>query len=105
MSKYLIRYLPIAEKDLTEIIEYVYMDKPHAARKLLNQLDKTIAELEDFPFMGKTPQDTHLGRLKYRVVIVDNYLIFYVVRRKVVEIRRIVHGKRKYGFLGKKAQP
>lgn len=98
-NKYKIIYLPIAQKDLTEILEYVQADNPTAALDLLDQIDQAVSNLELFPFMGQIPKDNRLQHLKYRMLIVGNYLIFYVVIGKTVEIRRILHGKRKYSFL------
>jgi toxin ParE1/3/4 len=33
------------------------------------------------------------------MLVVGNYVVFYVVFGGVVEIRRILHGKRRYDFL------
>lgn len=98
-KKYSIKYLPIAEKDLTEIIEYVKLDSPQSALSLLDEIDITILKLEDFPFIGKIPKDSRLQLLNYRILIVSSYLVFYVVNDNIVEIRRILHGKRKYDFI------
>ena len=98
-KKYIIEYLSIAEKDLTEIIKYVQLDSPKSALNLLEELDNSISQLEDFPYMGKTPKDTCLQYLNYRILIVSSYLVFYVVKNDIMEIRRILHGKRKYEFL------
>ncbi|WP_434512158.1 type II toxin-antitoxin system RelE/ParE family toxin [Desulfitobacterium sp. AusDCA] len=98
-SKFLIEYLPIAERDLTEILEYIQIDNQTAALKLLDEIDKAISELAYFPYIGHVPKDQRLIQLNYRMLIVENYLVFYVVFDNVVEIRRILHGKRRYGFL------
>jgi addiction module RelE/StbE family toxin len=98
-KKYRIEYLPIAEQDLTNIIEYITLDSPQSALKLLDEIDESILKLEDFPYMGINPRDTRLQRLKYRILVVSNYLVFYVVKDDYVEIRRILHGKRKYQFI------
>ena len=98
-EKYIIKYLPIAEKDLTEIIEYVQLDSPQSALNLLDEIDNIISKLEDFPNLGKRPKDARLQYLNYRILIVSSYLVFYVVKDNIVEIRRIIHGKRKYDFL------
>lgn|GEM_PF-5202073 len=55
--------------------------------------------LADFPHMSVVPKDMRLKSLNYRMLIIDNYLVFYVVRNQIVEIRRILLGKRKYFFL------
>jgi addiction module toxin, RelE/StbE family len=100
-NNFRVEYLPIAEKDLTEILEYIQIDNPTAALTLLNEIDKAISELSNFPYMGSTPKDQRLILFNYRMLIVANYLVFYVVLdgEEVVEIRRILHGKRKYDFL------
>lgn len=98
-NKYQIEYLPIAQQDLIEILEYIRIDSPDAASKLLDQIDETISKLSDFPQMGHVPKDLHLQRLGYRMLVVGNYLVFYVIKDETVEIRRILHGKRKYSFL------
>jgi len=94
-----IRYLGTAEKDLTEIFEYVQRDNPTAAASLLNRFDSEIQQLSAQPFMGVIPKDERLKRLEYRMLIVDNYLVFYVVKKKTVQIRRVIHGARRYRFL------
>jgi len=32
-------------------------------------------------------------------LVIGNYLVFYVIKGKTVEIRRILHGQRRYDFL------
>jgi addiction module RelE/StbE family toxin len=98
-KKYSIEYLPVAERDLTEIIEYIQLDSPDSALNLLEEIDIAILKLEDFPFIGKIPKDCRLQLLNYRILIVSSYLIFYVFKDDIVEIRRIFHGKGKYDFL------
>lgn len=98
-NKFRIEYLPIAEKDLTEILEYILIDNPTAALRLLDDIDKTISKLAYLPYMDHVPKDQRLIQLNYRMLVVENYLAFYVVLDDVVEVRRILHGKRKYDFL------
>ena len=100
-KKYNINYLPIARKDLTDIIEYIQEDNSNAALKFLNQIEDTVSKLEDFPYMGDTPKDTLLQYKSYRILVIQSYLVFYVVKEKTlkIEVRRIIHGKRKYDFL------
>jgi toxin ParE1/3/4 len=100
-NKFRIEYLPAAEKDLIDIFEYILSDDPSAATNFLDQVDESILKLEDFPYMGVIPKDSRLKYLGYRILIVENYLVFYVVHevKELVEIRRVLHGKRQYNFL------
>jgi toxin ParE1/3/4 len=97
--KYRIEYLPSAIEDLEEIIEYIQIDSPKAALNLVNKIDEVVSRLQDFPELGVVPKDRHLKKLGYRLLIIGNYLVFYVLIEDTVEIRRVVHGSRNYKFL------
>lgn len=96
---YDVEYLPVAAQDLTEIIDYIRIDNPKAAMKLLDNIDDSISKLEIFPYMGTVPRDIRLQSLGYRILIVENYLVFYIVMDNMVEIHRIISGRRKFSFL------
>jgi len=61
------------------------------------------SHLASNPFLGVIPKDERLKKLGYRMLIVDKYLVFFVVKTKTVQIRRIIHGARRYGFLLQKS--
>lgn len=94
-----IRYLSTAQRDLLDIFQYIKKDRPQAASGLLDKFDKSIAQLAANPKLGIIPKDERLKRLGYRVLVVDKYLVFYVLKSKKVQIRRVIHGARKYNFL------
>lgn len=92
-------YLPAAVRDLEEILDYVRGDSMERAAKLLDKLEVEIGRLARFPRLGVTPKDPHLARKGYRVLIIENVLVFYVVLKNAVRIRRVIHGARRYEFL------
>jgi toxin ParE1/3/4 len=94
-----IRYLSTAQRDLVEIFEYIRKDRPGATSGLLEKFDKSIAALAANPYLGVIPKDERLKRLGYRILVVDKYLVFYVLKPKTVQIRRVIHGARRYNFL------
>ena len=94
-----IRYLATAEKDLDDIFNYIMKDNPSAAVSLLDKFERSISRLALNPHLGAVPRDDRLKRLGYRILIVSKYLVFYVVKTETVQIRRILHGARQYGFL------
>ena len=98
-QKYEVRYLLAAQQDLTDILNYIKQDNPSAAYKLIQEIDRIISGLEEFPNIGVIPKDLHLKSLNYRMLVIDNYLVFYVIKDHIVEIRRVIHGKRKYSFI------
>lgn len=98
-SKYNIRYLRTAECDLYGIFDYISRDNPSAAAALLEKIDQSIALLADNPYLGVIPKDERLKSKGYRMLVVQKYLVFYIVKNKTVQIRRILHGVRQYNYL------
>jgi len=100
MPKHQISITEAAERDLVEIVDYIANDNFSAALKLAEEIEQNILWLEDFPLMGVIPKSRRLIRQGYRILIVDNFLVFYVLLDDgTIEIRRIVSGKRDYNFL------
>ena len=93
--KYEIRYLPLASKDLYNIVSYIAdeLKAPKAAMDLLNALDESISRLEQFPYSCKVYQPIKELENEYRLLPVKNYAVFYVVKEKVVEIHRVIYAK------------
>ena len=98
-NPYTIRYLRTAEKDLFDIFDYIQKDKRFAALSQLEKFDQSIARLAISPFIGGIPKDERLKKLGYRILVIGKYLVFYVVKSKTVQIRRVIHGARRYDFL------
>jgi plasmid stabilization system protein ParE len=98
-GRYEVRYLPAAEQDLLDVLDYIGRDNPDAARAFVDRVEQTIGRLAFFPRSGPQPRDLRLRRLGYRVLVVDDYLVFYVLIRRTVQIRRVIHGARRYDFL------
>ncbi len=96
---YEIRYLPAAENDLEEIFAYISKDKPTAAKACLEKFDESVSNLGFQPELGSVPRDDRLRKIGYRILVVGKYLVFYVVKRNEVQIRRIIHGARRFEFL------
>ena len=77
MGKYRLEYLPIAVADLDDIFIFVADNSPQAAMALLDRIDASIAGLESFPEMGVLAKPPRLARKGYRVLIIDDFLVFY----------------------------
>lgn len=84
---------------MNEIFDYVQADNPVAAHQWLNRFDQTLSRLSSCPRSGILPRDESLKRRGYRVVVVGDYLAFYVIKGFTVQIRRVIHGRRRYSFL------
>jgi toxin ParE1/3/4 len=93
-SKYILRYLPVAVDDLLSIFDWIAKDNPTIAARFIEKVDQSIGNLKTHPLMGHEPRDVNLKNSGYRVLAIEAYLVFYVIRGKTVEIHRIVHGSR-----------
>ena len=90
-----IRYLPLARKDLTHIVDYItdHLKAPKSAIDLLDALDGSISRLGQYPYSCKVYQPVKGLTNEYRLLPVKNYAVFYVVKAQVVEIYRIVYAR------------
>lgn len=93
-DKYTLRYLPAADSDLVGIFDFIAQDSPNRALSYLRKLDKRVKLLERYPRLGRVPRHRKLREYGYRVLIVESYLVFYIVREQTVEIHRVIHGSR-----------
>ena len=98
-ARHSLRYLPAAEGDLTAILDYIAQDSPERALKFVEKLDREIGLLERQPLLGRIPRNPKLREYGYRVLIIESYLVFYTIRRREIEIHRVVHGSRNLDHL------
>ncbi|GBR77353.1 toxin ParE [Candidatus Termititenax dinenymphae] len=91
-----VRYLPLAKKDLHDIVEYIagVLKSPQAAANFLSAVEKALEHLQTFPFSCRVYQSIETLNLEYRVKLVGNYLLFYVVLDNVLEVHRVIYAKR-----------
>ncbi|WP_242861752.1 type II toxin-antitoxin system RelE/ParE family toxin [Bittarella massiliensis (ex Durand et al. 2017)] len=97
---YKIRYTPLAFEDLDSIDTYISktLYNEAAAIRLLDQMEQSISRLEQYPYTGPEVEDVYLASKGYRKLVVENYLIFYLVNKleKEVFIMRVLFGAREY---------
>lgn len=96
MQKYKILYLPLAEDDLNEIVDYLLEYSVSTANAFIDELEKLEERLSTFPESAIQIRDKKLQRKGYRMALVGEYLLFYTLRNESVYVMRILHGKRNY---------
>jgi len=98
MVKYKIELAIKAKMDLKEIHEYITnnLKEPTVADRLLDKIEAKILTLKHMPLCHAVEQDEQLRHRKLRKLIVDNYLVFYIVneKTKTVLIVRILYAHR-----------
>jgi len=96
MTKHNIRYLPVAEDDLNEIVDYLLEHSQQAASNFVDDLERLEEHLSLFPKTSPLAKDRILRDKGYRTAIVGRYILFYIVDGNDVFVMRIIHGKRNY---------
>ena len=91
-----ISYLPIAQSDLLDAVDYIArtLGAPQAASELLDELDRTIQQIAQFPYAQELYRTDRPLKDEIRKIPVKNYVLYYAVFDDTVEIRRFLHGRR-----------
>lgn len=91
---------PKAADDLDKIYRYISEElfATSSAINILDRIEKEIMRLREFPFSCNYLVDEYLRNKGYRKLIVDNYIVFYLINEdnKQVVIMRALYGKQKY---------
>ena len=87
-----IRWRPLAEADLDEIVDHIAQDDVRAAIELGDMIERRIAEL------AEQPRRYRSGRVRgtREMVVHPNYVVVYRVKRDEIEIVRVLHTARRW---------
>ncbi|TXK86197.1 type II toxin-antitoxin system RelE/ParE family toxin [Paenibacillus sp. N3.4] len=103
MQKYRIVITDLAEADLRDIANYIANEllEPTTARKMITRIAEATFQLEQMPFRNGLVRDERLAANGIRHILVDSYIVFYVISEKeeTVTIIRILYGKRQWSSL------
>jgi toxin ParE1/3/4 len=98
MHPYEIKYLPLFEEDLADIIDYIAISlkNPDAARHLVDTIEQALLERAKCPLSFEPFHSTKKRPMTYYRIYVKNFSIFYVVFEsdRIMEVRRIIYSKR-----------
>jgi toxin ParE1/3/4 len=77
--------------DFDALYDYIARDNPRAAAQVLRTLDRSIQLLAVQPKLGRVFRHR---RHRLRLLTHGEYLVFYRERPGVIEIVRVIHGRR-----------
>jgi plasmid stabilization system protein ParE len=86
-----LRLSPHVPGDLEEIAEYIAIDSPRQALRVLRLLRAKMKEIAKQPRLYRLRPEIGADA---RLVAVGNYVILFRIRRDTVRIERVVHGGR-----------
>ena len=103
MNKYFVEVSDKAQSDIKEIISYISLElkNPLSAKRILTKFKENILSLEDVPKRQNLVKDEVLSNRGIRKLLVDNYLIFYIVddSKNKVTVIRTLYARRDWGSL------
>ena len=80
-----------ALEELDEIADYISLDDPAAAKRLVRKVFRRIGQLREFPELGPCPKE--LRGTEYRHLVVKPLRIFYRADAKKVFILYVMRGE------------
>jgi len=78
--------------DLDAIADFIAIDKPDSAKRLVRTVYEAVQRLRRFPKSGRVPPE--LADLPYREVVVPPCRVLYRVDRQTVMILHVTRGER-----------
>lgn len=97
MESYKVFMTQSAAQDLKSISSYIAYDlKEAVAQKLVERIKVSVMSLVKLPLRYNLVSDDNLAAQGFRRIMMDNYIIFYIVseKDKIVTVVRILYGKR-----------
>ena len=96
MADFKLRYSPLFFDDLDKITDYLLVELKNepAAKKLVYNTEAAIRKPLSNPLETAIYKSISAREHPYRRIIVNNYLIFYVVIDDTMIIRRMLYGRR-----------
>ena len=100
-NEYTLSYLPLFEQDLTNTKRYIRdtLGNKQAADKLVDNVEKAIFNKLKMPLSFEPYSSAVKRKYPYYRIYIGNYVVFYVVINKIMEIRRLIYGKRNFDEL------
>ena len=95
---YELRILPLFEEDLIEIVDYITyrLRNPIAAENLVEAVEAAIYQRLPNAEAFEPYHSTRERKYPYYRIQVKNFTVFYVVIGEVMEVRRILYGRRNW---------
>ena len=93
---YTLKYAKSYRDDIKSTVNYIKysLQNPIAAQRLKHEIKNKYKNLKENPFIYPVVPDKYLASKGYRFIIVSNYIIFYKVMEKQIEIIRFLYGYR-----------
>ena len=93
---YKIKFSNYLYEDLESSINYIkyVLQNPVAAQRLKNEVKKAFEKIKKNPFIYPVVPVEYLASKGYRFMVIKNYMLFFKVKEKQINIDRFLYGPR-----------
>jgi len=99
MDDYYVKISSTAQNDFMEIAEHLETLPPEEAELCYDNILKKTGILSKSPESCPSARDSQLRLRGYKMLTVDDYIYFFIINARTVEIRRILYARRQYDRL------
>jgi len=94
-SNYKVIWTNVAESDLKEIIEYISVDSPQNALRILKRIKHKTSELYTLPERNRiVPELQDQGMLQYREIIIPPWRLIYRIAERKAYVLSLIDSRR-----------
>ena len=76
------------------ILPVIFIRPVRREKKLIDRIFDSMERLDEFPLIGSVADNDILNAKGYRLLPVDNFIVFYIPKGEEVHIVRIIYGRR-----------
>ncbi len=93
--KYKVVWTNVAENDLKEIIDFISIDSPQNALKILKSIKQKASNLYTLPERGRiVPELQGQGIFQYRELIIPPWRLMYRIAERKVYVLSVIDSRR-----------
>lgn len=100
-NKFELKIFPLAQTDMEQIFNYIAVElcNPTAALGQINDFEKAFENICAFPESHPYINNEYVKDKSLRKLVVNNYIAFYRIRDKEIQVVRVLYGMRNYKTL------
>ncbi|MBI2981966.1 MAG: type II toxin-antitoxin system RelE/ParE family toxin [Deltaproteobacteria bacterium] len=95
MTTFRVLWTKTAEKDIGSIVDFIALEKPETALKVLYRIRAKAVSLRKSPKRGRfLPELRHIKVLPFREILIPPWRLIYRIQGKTVQVLSVLDGRR-----------
>jgi plasmid stabilization system protein ParE len=93
---YTLNFSKLFKEDVKSSVNYIKhaLQNPIAADRLKNEIRTAYKKIKEMPYIYPAVPNEYLGSMGFRFTMIKNYMLFYTVEEKQINILRFLYGHR-----------